>query len=109
MIGGGACVVLVPTTKGIVCPIIDRSSPQHSLDVSSFHLYNTRKLTRTIYQLSLHSLPRIGLQEANGSRTHRTTTRQLPAGQPVGTGWLCRGLPRSTPATLSANGHQGAA
>ena len=33
--------------------------------------------------------------EAKGGRPTWTATWQLPIGQPVGTGWLCRGLPRT--------------
>jgi hypothetical protein len=45
MDGGGACAVLVPTTKGIWYPVISGNWPEHLLDVPPFRVYNKRMLT----------------------------------------------------------------
>src|SRR6266852_2314733 len=76
------------------------------LDVPPFSVYNTCMITRTIDRHAIVSLPLAGGLEAEGGRPTWTAIWQLPACQPVGTGWLCRGLPRTTCAAQSASGHQ---
>src|SRR5947209_5107751 len=62
-----------------------------------------------IDQLKNMSLPLTGRQEAEDGRPGRTTIWQLPAGRPVRTGRLCRGVPGAACAAQPAGCHQGAA
>src|SRR6266571_1982268 len=72
-------------------------------------LYTTRICKLNDPSTCKHVLAHRGREEATHGRASRTALWQLPAGRPVGTGRLCRGVFGTTCATGAASRDQGAA